>query len=105
MRMKFEALAAALAIPAVIVLATTGTTACGQDSCEEAAEITEDCTPPASSSGTTTTVETTKSECSGANEKLAKCIIDNKDAFCAFMKNPTASDPNNAYSKCATGAQ
>ncbi len=103
--MKIHALAAALMIPSTIALATSSTTACGQDACEEAADITEECTPPASSSGTTTTRETTKSECSGKTEAGAKCIVDNKDAFCAFIKNPTAADPNNAYTKCAAAAQ
>lgn len=98
--MKTHALAAALLAPAAVLLATTGTTACGEDTCEKAADITKECTPPATGGTPTRTVETTKADCSGAREAESKCIVDNKDAFCAFLKDPAAASADNAYSKC-----
>ncbi len=104
--MKIHTLLAAFMIPTTIVLATGGTTACGKNACEEAADIAEECAPPAgsssSSSGTTTTTNR-DAECTGTTEQGAKCISENKDAFCAFIKNPVAeaSNQNNAYIKCS----
>jgi hypothetical protein len=102
--MNSHALAAAFVICAAVI-ATGGTTACGQDVCEKADDISEECSPPASSSGTVTPRETTRSKCSGTNEARAKCIVDHEAAYCAFLRSKGTPDPENAYLKCAAAVQ
>lgn len=105
--MKRHFLAATLALSITLVLSAGGTTACGGDNvCKQADEIQEDCTPPPTPGATTPSpVDRTRRACEGENEAESRCIVDHKDAFCAFLKNPSDADPNNAYSKCSAEAR
>jgi len=72
-----------------------------KNACEEARDALKDCGAPDSS-----TEEEKKAfdTCEADTEKIAKCINDNKQAACAFIKDLSAatSDPNDAFSKCVT---
>lgn len=98
--MSHHLCAITLVLLGAVALSAGGTTGCGDNVCKQSDQIIRECTPPAASSTQPQTVDATKRSCTDENEKEARCIVDNKDAFCTYLKNTTAADPNNAYLKC-----
>lgn len=62
---------------------------CG-DVCEDAGNVVKDCLDLKDDGNSDDDSE--DAECTGTDKDTAQCIVDNEDAYCTYLKNPTTED-------------